>query len=258
MFASSYFDHVDKVLKCHSIECVWDLHAQIMKEYGFDRLLYISTQFRTHGLLGDLDDALVLTNRAKGFVDQFIDDEMYKHGPKGIWAKESAGVRSWNKFKERYNAGNVTEGEKKAYELNAKWGLKAGYVISFEETGLRNKSVIGLCAREGLTQDDVDEIWRSKGTEIIMLNNLMHLKVSCLPHTGQRRPLTSRQLEALEWIADGKIMKDVAAIMDISPNTVEKHLRSTREALCVETTAQAVQKAERLNLLFQNHLDDSP
>ena len=80
---------------------------------------------------------------------------------------------------------------------------------------------------------------------------MMHLKIVHLPGTSRGRQLTQRQREALEWVADGKTMQDIAVLMDVSPAMVEKHLRLAREALDVETTAQAVAKAALLNLIFQ-------
>lgn len=52
-------------------------------------------------------------------------------------------------------------------------------------------------------------------------------------------------------MADGKTTQDVALLMGVSPAMVEKHLRLAREALAVETTAQAVAKAALLNMIFQ-------
>jgi LuxR family transcriptional regulator len=63
--------------------------------------------------------------------------------------------------------------------------------------------------------------------------------------------LTQRQRETLEWVADGKTMQDVGLLMGVSPAMVEKHLRLARDALDVETTAQAVAKAALLNMIFQ-------
>lgn len=60
-----------------------------------------------------------------------------------------------------------------------------------------------------------------------------------------------RQREALEWVADGKTTQDVALLMGVSAAMVEKHLRLAREALAVETTAQAVAKGAMLNMIFQ-------
>lgn len=250
MESQSSFKYFNRILKCRSVDDVWAFHAEKMKEYGFDRLLYISTHFQTHGVLGDIEDAVVLTNRARGFVNAFITQGLYKYGPLATWAGNGATVRSWRIFEERYKAADVSVGERRIHELNKKWCLLAGYVIRFDEIKERDKSVIGLCAREGLTQDDVDALWEKKSEEIVALNNIMHLKVSALPHTGQRRPLTNRQREVLEWTADGKTMHDIATILDISIATVEKHLRLAREALGVETTVQAVEKAATLNLLF--------
>ncbi|MFM2366040.1 MAG: hypothetical protein RIR95_648, partial [Pseudomonadota bacterium] len=62
--------------------------------------------------------------------------------------------------------------------------------------------------------------------------------------------LTSRQCEALEWVADGKTSHDVALLMGVSAAMVEKHLKLARETLCVETTSQAVAKATLMNLIF--------
>ncbi len=56
--------------------------------------------------------------------------------------------------------------------------------------------------------------------------------------------------EALQWVGDGKTAQDIALLMGLTPATVEKHLRLAREALDVETTAQAVLKAAFYNQMF--------
>lgn len=244
-------EHIASVLNCTSIEDVWSLHTAKMKEYGFDRLLYISTQFRAHGTYGELADALVLTNHDRRFIEVFLGQELYLHVPTNDWFLRNTGACSWTHIFKKFNKGNhLTESERQVKNLYAKWNLVAGYTISFARISDRGVGAIGLCAPKGQTQDDVDALWEQKGDEIFLLNNLVHQKVSSLPHTGQHRPLTRRQREALEWVADGKTAQDVAIIMDLSPVTVEKHLKLAREALGADTTAQAVQKASRLNQLF--------
>ena len=57
----------------------------------------------------------------------------------------------------------------------------------------------------------------------------------------------------LEWVGDGKTAQDISTIMGVSPATIEKHLRLAREALDVETTAQAVLKASFQNQLYAVH-----
>ena len=82
------------------------------------------------------------------------------------------------------------------------------------------------------------------------MNDILHLKILTLPYATPNRSLTPRQREALEWVGDGKTMQDIAVLMGLTSATVEKHLRLAREALSVETTAQAVLKAAFANQMF--------
>ena len=82
------------------------------------------------------------------------------------------------------------------------------------------------------------------------MNNVAHLKIMNLPYTAARKMLTKRQRETLEWVGEGKTTQDIGVIMGLTPATVEKHLRLAREALDVETTAQAVVKASFQNQIF--------
>jgi LuxR family transcriptional regulator len=110
---------------------------------------------------------------------------------------------------------------------------------------------IGLVAKHGMTQDDVDAIWAEHGEIIQIINHVAHLCILQLPAAGQRRLLTARQAEVLELVADGKTMQDIAIVLERNVATVEKHLRGARDALGVETTAQAVRKASVLNQIFR-------
>ena len=128
--------------------------------------------------------------------------------------------------------------------------MTAGYTISFQDSKVRNRAALGLCARLGMTQNDVDAMWMEKGHEIQVMCQATHLIFTTLPYTPPGRALTARQREVLEWVGDGKTAGEIATIMGVSAATVEKHLRLAREALDVETTAQAVLKAAFQNQLF--------
>ncbi len=134
-------------------------------------------------------------------------------------------------------------------EFNRQMGVVAGYTISFRSLSMRAKGATALTAQAGTTQDDVDALWDEKGDEILLMNNMAHLKVLTLPYTGTRS-LTKRQREVLECVGDGKTTQDTADILGLTPATVEKHLRLAREALDVDTTAQAVLKASFQNQMF--------
>jgi LuxR family transcriptional regulator len=101
-----------------------------------------------------------------------------------------------------------------------------------------------------MRQHEVDAVWDEHGREITAINNVTHLRITSMPFASSRRALTPRQREALEWVGDGKTTQDIATIMGLTSATVEKHLRLAREALDVDTTAQAVLKASFQNQIF--------
>ncbi len=64
-----------------------------------------------------------------------------------------------------------------------------------------------------------------------------------------KTPLTPRQREVLQLIAEGRTMKEAAAILNISPRTAESHKYEIMQVLGVQTTAELVQCAMRMKLV---------
>jgi DNA-binding NarL/FixJ family response regulator len=60
-----------------------------------------------------------------------------------------------------------------------------------------------------------------------------------------RHQLTSRQREVLQLLAEGKSMKEVAAILDLTPRTVAFHKYRMMEQLRLKTSAELVKFAVR-------------
>ena len=63
------------------------------------------------------------------------------------------------------------------------------------------------------------------------------------------RELSARERQVLQLLAEGKSMKEVAALLDISPRTVEFHKYRVMELLRVKTNAELVQQAIKLGLI---------
>lgn len=235
---------------CQSLEELWEGHCSQMAEFGFDRLLYGFTRYRTATSLGDPEDFVILTNHSKAYTDVFLGEGKYFTAPMVRWALDHEGAGSWRMLIDMLKTGTMTDAEKKMFEFNQKMDVTAGYTISFKSISQRSKGAIALTARPGLSQDDVDAVWAEHGRDIHLMNNIAHLKILTLPFTAPNRSLTKRQREALEWVGDGKTTQDIAMLMGLTPATVEKHLRLARESLSVETTAQAVLKAALQNQMF--------
>lgn len=63
------------------------------------------------------------------------------------------------------------------------------------------------------------------------------------------RNLTTRELEVLTWVCDGKTSAEIAAILGIARNTVRNQMQSTLIKLRVNTRSQAVAKAIKKGLV---------
>lgn len=238
------------VADSQSIEELWDAHLAKMAEFGFDRLLYGFTRYRTSTSLGDPSDFIILTNHSRAYTDVFLDEGHYFHAPMVHWALANTGAKSWKLLSEMEQSKTLSKEERRVLEFNRDMGVTAGYSISFKSISARSKGAIALTARTDMDQDDIDAVWAEHGADITLMNNIVHLKILTLPYTAPNRALTARQVEALEWVGDGKTTQDIAILMELTPATVEKHLRLAREALAVETTAHAVMKAAFANQMF--------
>jgi LuxR family transcriptional regulator len=247
MSLRSYLHYVSNT---KTMEELWSAHTEKMAEYGFDRLLYGFTRYKTDTSLGDPEDFIILTNHDPEYTRVFLGEGLYFHAPMTRWALDQEGAGSWRLVGEMFDNRDLTPMEQKVIAFNLKMKVTAGYTVSFKSVSVRTKGAIALTARPGMSQDEVDAIWAEHGSDIHLMNNVAHLKILTLPYSGPKRALTPRQREALEWVGDGKTTQDIALLMGLTAATVEKHLRLAREALAVETTAQAVLKAAMQNQMF--------
>jgi DNA-binding CsgD family transcriptional regulator len=242
---------LNRIAAAASIDETWDMATAFFASRGFQRANYGFTRFRHLKTIGDPDDALFLSTCDADYVQRYFRGGFYARTPVFRWAERSSGACTWTWVKEAFEAGKLSPDEAEAVRLNAAMGVTAGISISFPEVSLRSKGALGLIADAGLDHVEVDRIFATQGEEILAVANMMHLTILHLPQLSRHRALSPRQREALEWVADGKTTQDVALLMGVSPAMVEKHLRLAREALAVETTAQAVAKGALLNMIFQ-------
>lgn len=77
-----------------------------------------------------------------------------------------------------------------------------------------------------------------------MLGSLMHSTTE-----SPSRTLTSRQREVLQLLAEGKSMKEVASILNVTARTVAFHKYRMMEQLKIKTNAELIQYAIRHHLV---------
>lgn len=245
-------DLLGQIAAARDIDTTWEISTRFFASHGFQRCNYGFTRFRHMRSIGDLDDALFLSTFPQDYVAHYLKDNFYSKTPLYRWAEQNSGACTWRWVYDAYAQGRLSREEAETVRINIAMGITAGISFSFPDPSSRSKGALGLIADPGLDLDQVEAIWAEHGTGISAVANMMHLRIVQLPNLAQGRTLSPRQREALEWVADGKTTQDVALLMGVSPAMVEKHLRLAREALSVETTAQAVAKGAMLNLIFQH------
>jgi DNA-binding CsgD family transcriptional regulator len=242
---------ISRMAETKRIEKVWGFAVSHFRTLGFSRVNYGLTRFLYANNVGDPDDAVFLSTADPEYVRMYFRGGFYARTPVYRWAIQNEGACTWEWVEKAYHEKRLTAEEMEAVRINIQMGVVAGIGVSFPVTSTRSKGALGLIADKGMSHADVERIFAEKRSEIMAIAHMMHLKIAQLPGAVGRRALTARQREALEWVADGKTMQDVAIRIGVSPAMVEKHLRLAREALDVETTAQAVAKSALMNIIFQ-------
>lgn len=236
-----------RIVKSTSIAQTWREFSRALEALGFDTPIYGCSHLSPRAGWG-LDETLVLMNGPEDYTERFLSAQLYHNSLTFEWALRNEGFVSWGEALRQFHVHPQPKATE-LYNLNAEFGFEAGYIGSLSSVVPGTKGVIGLTSSRGLNEAQMDAHWAKVGPAVETLCATLHLRMSGLPQTGIFKPLTSRQLEVLYWYAEGKMLQDIATIMEISMGTVEKHLRCARESLDAETTAHAVRKATSLNLL---------
>lgn len=114
----------------------------------------------------------------------------------------------------------------------------------------------GLWAVFSVTSDEGDLDWSGRRHELMkhltLVANYVHQRAYELHGEAASVDLnavTKREIEALQWAAEGKSVEDTAILMRISAITVKAHLDSARHKLQALNHIHAVTKAIREGLI---------
>lgn len=237
---------VSRVAQCGDSEELWHLLCVRMKDYGFDRLTYAITHLFDSGL-ADPSSWVVLHTHDEGYARRLFGGGGMLHGTRiAEWAFTESGALPWSRSDE-LPSGDPTA-EFRLRELDRAYRVCSGVTISFPPLPRRTKGVLWLTAKPSLDQQRIDRMWYERAAEIEAQLHVFHLRFLSLPFGPYK--LTARQRQVLELVACGHTTHHMAEELDLTPATIDKHLKLARETLEVATTAQAVLKASLFNQIF--------
>ncbi|RCW79273.1 helix-turn-helix transcriptional regulator [Paracoccus lutimaris] len=238
------------ILATRTVEGVWQFYVSQMAEWGFPHAAYHGVRLLSAANEQVADDSIFLSSYSPRLLHDLVSQNLFSSVPMYRWITQHKGSESWGWLQARRLAGRLTASELRAIDLFTRYGHVSGYAVSLADSVHRVRAGVIMSGAVGQRQDKLDEYWHLYQPQIEALTGLVHLRLASLPYTPPDEVLTARQREVLECISIGHTTQEIAEVLDVTPSTVEKHLRLARKALGARTTAQAVLLAASRRQMF--------
>lgn len=134
-------------------------------------------------------------------------------------------------------------------EAESEFGYKDGLVVPIH---LDNGS-ISMFSIIGEKPDVSDPVRRGLGMAAVFLHSKARKFVTeeaDIVSPGRRAAISPRQLDCIQWVAEGKSDWEISKILGISENTVHNHIEAAKKNLAVTTRVQAVVEAARRRMII--------
>ncbi|WOJ88952.1 autoinducer binding domain-containing protein [Methylocapsa polymorpha] len=209
----------------------------IRRRYRLSGVAYFCPSFRGYSLT----DPFILRTRGAAWADAYRTTRRALNDPIIQIGARSMLPIDWARIRRRSKDENLRIGDE---------GDRQGLIIPVR--GPTN----GVWALFLVKSKETDAEWtarrQERTTDLVHVANYVHQR-ACEMH-GEAPPaelnaITKREIEALEWAAEGKTVEDIAILMRISAETVKAHLDSARYKLGALTRIHAVTKAIRSGLV---------
>jgi len=163
------------------------------------------------------------------WIKKYTDLGLMMHDPCMKWVYENTGVCRWSSLYER-DKHNI-------FHMAAAYGINYGAAISCQtETDAGNRSI----ATFGRSDREFED------AELIHLNKFIKsLHDAAAPPTN----ITNAEIEALQLLKRGLIIKEVAAELNISENAVKQRMSNARRKFGAKTTVHAASLAQQFGLI---------
>lgn len=243
-------DAIETILSARSTEQVWQFFVAKLSNWGFPHASYHGMRLLRSENSKTIDDSILLSSHSPRMLHELLSQNLLQHAPMYRWIERHIGSESWDWLRAQHIAGRLSDADERAMNLFIRYGYVSGYAISLGDSVKRLRAGMILNGVIGQRQDQLDKIWSQHRREIEALAGIVHLRIASMPFHQPDEVLTLRQREVLECISVGQTTQEIAEFLDVTPATVEKHLRLARKALGARTTAQAILLAASRRQIF--------
>ncbi|PSH54726.1 autoinducer-binding protein [Phyllobacterium endophyticum] len=209
--------------------------AELTLQLGFDVYAYLNAQpVRT----------FATSNYAPEWQRRYFMQQFIRIDPVVAIARSEMRAFTWTSESPRRVSSKQL---RRFYSEAADFGINSGISIPVR-TAFGHMSMLTLASsKPSLSlEKDIDQL------AAVTAVSQLHAKLEQLdfaPTASERVSLTAKQAICLKWSAEGKSMRAIAAIENLSFGTVNFHLNNARKALDAGSLIQAASLASKLRLI---------
>lgn len=211
----------------------------VFAQLDFDYYAICSIQASDFGVCNALPRVHV-TNYPQAWMDYYVENRLHVYDPVMHFGRLVTYPTSWNSLS---NASGFNEAHCKVLDLARDHGVHSGVCMSIHNLDCSLLLVSMACAQERtLSTTLMKEVYET-------VPALLDVVQAEPGDTTPTFDLTEREVECLGWCALGKTSSDISAILSISANTVDFHLKSAMRKLATNNRTFAIVKAMRHGII---------
>lgn len=185
---------------------------------------------------------LGLVNRGHpaGWLNAYMAERLYRSDPVLRYIFERKKAHNWKEAFEAFPGDSCDAFTRRLSDFELTSGIASGLVTAASD----KVSIISFAG-------DRDRFREREKSILDILTPHLHEAISRVSKAESIRsgPLSSREIEVLKWIKDGKTNWEVSVILDVSERTVKFHLNNIMAKLEASNRTHAVAKAVWKGLL---------
>jgi len=225
-------DRVDRIRTATSVDDVVDLLSSALETFGFSAFLVTGLP----SVQENLDDHVLFNAWPRDWYHLYLREGFYKHDPMAAYSRQTIAPFRWRDV--AYPRDDLQA--QRVMNRAADFGLRDGFSVPIY--GARGEQACVTMAGEDL------DLAGQNGPAVHLLALYAHATLRDLirPIRRDRRHLSERERDVLQWAAEGKTNWEIGAILGISARTVHGHVQSASQKLDALNRTAAVVKALRL------------
>ncbi|MEW5421649.1 autoinducer binding domain-containing protein [Amorphus sp. 3PC139-8] len=218
------FDFAEAIRNTGRMNEAWQLINREMDQFGFTGGTYILYTELRNGSISD--DMLFFSSYDADFLQTYIGEGMADHDYAVLHCAHSDRPARWSDIKDKYR----TPKRGVFNEISSDYGLREGFVIPIKDRRGLLISGIGFC----MSNEQEAEATRLLTDQWDSISQLCLVFDEAVKTSGKLRGgygLTSREIDCIRLVCQGKYNKEIADILKLADKTVENYLQNAAQKL---------------------------